>query len=147
MLGHTKFGVYDDSNNGSIDPSTFFQDCGGQHPGSGGEKESELTQAIFQAQKTQIRHEAAGVADTQSPFDGDELLMFARQLALDLTSHSYPSGYNLNGNYESLESYTTGRSTRPLVIPLPYEVWFPRIVVWCKASDLLNRIQLFKETA
>lgn len=109
--------------------------------------ENELAQTILQAQKRHVRHEAAEVADTRSPFnDDDELQMFVHQLAHDLASNSYPSGYNLNDEYESLESYTTGRSTKPLVIPLPYEIWFPRMVVWCKAVDLLNRIQLCKET-
>ena len=108
--------------------------------------EDELTQTILQAQGKHVRHEAAEVAGAQSPFDEDELQMFASQLAYDLASHSYPSGYNLNSEYESLKSYTTGRSIKPLVIPLPHEIWFPRIVVWCKAVDLFNRIQLCKET-
>jgi hypothetical protein len=109
--------------------------------------EFELAQTVLLAQEKQVRHKAAEVSNTQSPFNEDgELKMFAHQLSRDLASHSYPSGYNLNGEYESLESYTTGRSTKPLVIPLPHELWFPRIVVWCKGVDLLNRIQLCKET-
>lgn len=101
--------------------------------------------AISEAQKRQIRHEAAKVADSRSPFNQHELQMFARQLSLDLACHSYPAGYNLNDDYDSIESYVTGRSSRPLVIPLPYEIWFPRVVVWCKALDLMDRIQLCKE--
>lgn len=130
-----------------MDPSILSQNYGSQNVGSEGEPESELVQVILQAQKRHVRHEAANVAGTQSPFDNErELQMFARQLACDLTSHSFPSGFNLNSEYESLESYTTGRSMKPLVIPLPHKIWFPRMVVWCKALDLLNRIQLVKET-
>jgi hypothetical protein len=125
----------------------LFQNNGSQHLGSQGETEYELAQTILQAQERQVRHEAAEIADSRSPFDNnEELTMFAHQLASELSSHSYPSGFNLNGEYESLESYTTGRSIKPLVIPLPHEIWFPRMVVWCKGVDLLNRIQMCKET-
>lgn len=146
LLGQTKFGVYDGSG-GLIDPSVPFQDCSSQSLSPEGGMESELAQVILQAQKRNVRHEATKVAETGSPFNSDdELQMFARQLADDLTSRSFPSGFNLNDEYGSLESYTTGRSAKPLVIPLPYKIWFPRTVVWCKALDLLNRIQLCRET-
>lgn len=107
---------------------------------------SHIAKVISEAQRRQVRHDVAEVADSRSPFNEHELQMFARQLSSDLASHSYPAGYNLNDQYHSIESYTTGRSSKPLVIPLPYEIWFPRIVVWCKALDLLNRIQLCKGT-
>lgn len=100
---------------------------------------------MLQAQEKQVRHQAAEVADTRLPFSKAELQMFARQLAEDLAAYCYPSGYSLNEEYEPLESYTTGRSTKQLVIPLPHQIWFPRMVVWCKALDLFNRVQLCKE--
>jgi len=66
-------------------------------------------------------------------------------LASALESSSYPAGFGLMGEYESVESYKTGRSLKPLIIPLPYEVWFPRIVVWCRALDLLKRLAICRE--
>ena len=124
----------------------FFQNYINQSPRSEGGTEQEFAQTVLQAQKKQVRHEAAEVADTNSPFSKTELQVFAYQLAKDLAAHCYPSGYGLNEEYEPLESYTTGRSIKQLVIPLPHQIWFPRIVVWCKALDLFNRVQLCKET-
>ena len=73
--------------------------------------------------------------------------MHAYTLALEveLASEEYPAGFGLDEEYESLESYKTGRSTKLLTIPLPYDIWFPRIVVWCKALDLLKRLPLYRE--
>lgn len=129
-----------------MDPSKLYGHLSGKSSRTNDPMESHLTKTISDAQKRQIRHEAAEVADSRSPFDQFELQMFAHQLSLDLASHSYPAGYNLNDEYDSIESYTTGRSPRPLVIPLPYEIWFPRVVVWCKALDLMERIQTCKES-
>ena len=67
--------------------------------------------------------------------------MFASTLDVALASSVYPDGFGLHEEYEPLESYKTGRSSKPLVIPLPHNIWFPRIVVWCKAIDLLKHLQ------
>ena len=81
------------------------------------------------------------------PFETmDEGRAFALALDRALSLIEYPAGFGLNEEYESLESYKTGRSSKPLVIPLPYGVWFPRIVVWCKALDLLKRLPVCKAT-
>lgn len=123
------------------------RDCYSKGLNVDGRVEHEISQTILQAQQKNVRHEAAKVADTGSPFDDEqELQMFSCQLACDLATHSFPSGFNLNEEYQSLETYATGRSKKLLVIPLPHEIWFPRTVVWCKALDLLNRIQLARET-
>lgn len=146
LLGQVKHGVYDNPSSGPVDPSKLFGYHSGESTHTDDPMESHLAKTISDAQKRQIRHEAAKVADSRSPFDQSELQMFAYQLSLDLASHSYPAGYNLNNEYDSIESYTTGRSLRPLIIPLPYDIWFPRVVVWCKALDLMDRIQLCKES-
>jgi len=67
--------------------------------------------------------------------------MFASALDVALASSDYPNGFRLHEEYEPLESYKTGRSSKPLVISLPHSIWFPRIIVWCKAMDLLKRLQ------
>ena len=67
--------------------------------------------------------------------------MFVSALNGALTSSDYPDGFGLHDVYEPLESYKTGRSSKPLIIPLPHDIWFPRIVVWCKAIDLLKHLQ------
>ena len=81
-----------------------------------------------------------------SPFEAEEdQYAFALALGAVLNSDAHSASFHLNEEYESFESYRTGRSVKPLVIPLPYNVWFPWIVVWCKALDLLKRLTLCKD--
>ena len=138
----------------AIDPAQLYRYYGAsqasddEEVGSRSDKcqsQRDIAKIIAAAQSYNIRHEAAAVAKNCLPFE-DEHDMHAFILALDvvLSSDSYPVGFNLSEEYESFESYKTGRSTKPLVIPLPYNVWFPRIVVWCKALDLLKRFPLCK---
>jgi len=105
-----------------------------------------IAKTIATAQKRNVRHDAAEVARSAIPFE-DAMDLDAYTLALGeaLASDEYPAGFGLNEEYESVESYKTGRSLKPLVIPLPHQVWFPRIVVWCKALDLLKRLPVCKE--
>lgn len=123
--------------------------------GSGGEEVEgahtltwqEIAATIANAQKRNIRHAAAEVAALAIPFENtDELRAYTLALDASLSSCEFPAGFGLNEVYESVESYKTGRSSKSLIIPLPYEVWFPRITVWCKALDLLKRLSICRET-
>ena len=107
---------------------------------------SHIAEIIAKAQGRNIRHDAAEVASSQSPFESeDEGEAFAAAFGKALESDSYPDGFNLGGEYEPSESYRTGRSSRPLLIPLPHDVWFPRILVWCKALDTLKHIEVARD--
>ena len=106
-----------------------------------------ITEIIAKAQGRNIRHDAAEVASSDTPFrNKDEGAAFAIAFREALNADSYPEGFNLSDDYEPSESYRTGRSSRPISIPLPYNVWFPRIVVWCKALDTLKHIEVARET-
>jgi hypothetical protein len=103
-----------------------------------------IADIIADCQKHNVRHDAAEVAKGAFPFEDEgQLDMFLAAFQATLDSATYPAGFGLDEEYESSESYKTGRSRNPLVIPLPYSVWFPRIVVWCKALDLLKRLSAF----
>jgi hypothetical protein len=107
-----------------------------------------IARTIASSQKRNIRHDAAKVARSTIPFEGvDEAEAYTLALRSALASDEYPAGFSLHEEYESVESYKTGRSSKPLVIPLPYDVWFPRIVVWCKALDLLKRLPMCRAAA
>ena len=121
-------------------------DKGGVEPDADGKSQRDIAEVIAGSQARNIRHDAAEVAETSSPF-GDRNDHYAFSLALEASlndSEVYPAGFNLNEEYETSESYRTGRSTKQLEIPLPYVVWFPRVVIWCKALDLLKRLPLSK---
>ena len=88
--------------------------------GDQAESWQEIAETITRAQKRNIRHEAAEVARAAMPFESeDEVHAFTLALESTLSSNKYPAGFGLNEEYESLESYKTGRSSKPLVIPLP----------------------------
>jgi hypothetical protein len=157
LLGQTEYGVYDQVD--TVDPALLHRyygaagsraddagdDDAGQILDEDGQSQRDIAGIIANAQLRNVRHEAAEVAKNTSPF-GSEEDQYAFILALDvaLNSGEYPAGFHLNEEYQSLESYKTGRSTKALVIPLPYNVWFPRIVIWCKALDILKRLSLCK---
>lgn len=153
LLGQTKHGVYDAVD--AADPALLHRYYGAgvalepddEETGlmSDRQTQRDIAEIIAAAQSRNIRHEAAAVAKNSSPFE-DEHDLYAFALAMDtvLNSETYPVGFNLDEEYESFESYKTGRSAKPLTIPLPYDVWFPRIIVWCKALDLLKRFPLCK---
>jgi hypothetical protein len=108
----------------------------------------DIAKTIASSQKRNIRHDAAKVAGSAIPFEGaDELHAYTLAVGDALASNEYPAGFNLSEEYDLVESYKTGRSSRPLIIPLPYDVWFPRIVVWCKALDLLKRLPMCRAAA
>jgi hypothetical protein len=105
-----------------------------------------IAKVIAGAQKRNIRHDAAEVAKSAMPFENtDEMRAYTLALGNALASNNQPAGFGLNEEYESVESYKTGRSSKALIIPLPHQVWFPRIVVWCKALDLLKRLWICRE--
>ena len=110
------------------------------------QSQRDIAEIIANNQSCNVRHDAAEVAKTSSPFENrDDHYAFILALETALQDpETYPAGFHLNEEYESTESYKTGRSVKALEIPLPYNVWFPRIVVWCKALDLLKRLPLSK---
>lgn len=157
LLGQTQHGVYNQA--GAVDPALLhhYYGVGGSRaddtgddkagPASDEDRRSQrdIADVIADAQSHNVRHEAAEVAGNLSPFESnDDQYAFALALGTALDSAAHPVGFHLNKEYESFESYRTGRSAKPLVIPLPHDVWFPRIVVWCKALDLLKRLTLCK---
>ena len=102
-----------------------------------------IAETIANAQRRNIHHDAAEVAKSAAPLESaDDMRAYILALGTALASNEYPAGFGLNEEYKSVESYKTGRSSKRLVIPLPYDVWFPRIVVWCKALDLLKRLPI-----
>lgn len=140
----------DSETNSSLDGSNAGSDPEGEVESDVARTQTweEIASTIAGAQKRQIRHEAAEVAMSSTPFlNIEELQAYTLALAQSIESHEYPAGFGLNEEYESIESYKTGRSSKPLVIPLPHDIWFPRIVVWCKAVDLLKCLSICREAS
>ena len=130
-------------NSGDID------DRGSPGSDEDGESQRDITEIIADSQLHNIRHKTAEVARNSSPFeDVNDHHAFILALGATLNSlETNPAGFHLGEEYEMAKSYKTGRSTKLLEIPLPYDIWFPCIVVWCKALDLLKHLPLSKAMA
>ena len=102
-----------------------------------------IAEIIAEGQQHNICHDAAEVAKGTMPFqDEDQLNLFTTMFQAALDSPSHSAGFGLDEEYELSESYKTGHSKRPLVILLPYSIWFPQMVTWCKALDLLKYLSV-----
>lgn len=125
MLGQTKHGVYDHTD--TIDPALLHCYYGAgrsraDNVDGADEEESQrdIAEIIADAQSCNIRHEAAEVARNSSPFENEgDQYAFALALEAALNLEAYPAGFHLSEEYKSFETYKTGCSAKPLVIPLP----------------------------
>lgn len=94
-----------------------------------------------------VKHHAIKVAHHSDPFvTEEESARFLHSLTVLNTEHYTPAGYALmadewdGGDYPEAEEIRVGIHTKPMSIPLPLEVWFPRALRWGRALDLLSRI-------
>lgn len=160
FLGQLKDGVYDDPAD-KLDLQTLHEhygvtrrrpqrregETGAGHDDSDEEDEEDsqarIAQAIGAGQEKQIRHPAIEVPPATNPFMNEiqEQAFFG---ALDVlqSEGSIPKGFDLDHQYEPTETYTTGRSRKGLRVPLPHAIWYPRILLWCRAITLLKRVSI-----
>jgi hypothetical protein len=68
----------------------------------------------------------------------DELHLFWNALDHIQAKSLIPQGFTLNNIYESTETFHTSCCQVGLTVPLDYEVWYPCILLWCQALDLLK---------
>ena len=139
LLERLENGVYKGGSE-EVHPSTLAQYCAGVN----GDETQSLTSKIAKGQETHVRHPPVEAASNRSPFRST-LELEAFQLALQqVTSKNLRPAYlGLELPYEPAETFYTGRSRKGLTVPLPYDVWFPRILLWCQSIDLVTRIKLY----
>jgi len=98
---------------------------------------------IGEGQERQVRHPPVSIPDNSCPFENDnECNLFFTALDHIKARGVIPVGFGLEKCYESLEVFSTGRSKKGLSVPLDYDVWYPRVLLWCQALDLLKRFGL-----
>lgn len=102
------------------------------------DEDDELVQERRRARKIgaglehQVRHAPVEVMDSSCPFRDDaELHLFAEALDILKSQGVVPVGFNLESTYHPIETFRTGRCRKGISVPLPHEVWFPRILLWC----------------
>jgi hypothetical protein len=149
-----------------LDPSTLHQyygvtrtkplrkegETGAGHDDSEAESEPEseasvkprgIAKKIGRGQQQQVRHPAIDVPNTSCPFNNSiESEVFFTALDQVRTMNRIPAGFGLTDPYEPMETFRTGRAPKGLVIPLPHDVWFPRILLWCQALHLFKRFPM-----
>ena len=126
-------------NSEEVDPSTLAQYCAGVN----GDVQS-ITDKIVKGQEVHVRHPPVEAARCKSPFQSTlEFDAFQQALQQATSNKSCPAYLGLNLPYAPSETFFTGRSRKGITVPLPYNVWYPRILLWCRAIDLVTRIKLY----
>ena len=138
MLERLEHGVYKGDSE-EINPSTLAQYCAGAN-GDG----RSITDMIAAGQESQVRHPPVEAARSKSPFQSTlELEAFQQALQQATSKGLRPAYLGLDLPYGPSETFFTGRSRKGITVPLPYDVWYPRILLWCRALDLVTRIKLY----
>ena len=139
LLERLENGVYKGGSE-EVHPSTLAQYCAGV---SGSDTQS-LTSRIAKGQEAHVRHPPVEAASNWSPFRSTvELEAFQLALQQTTSNNLRPAYLGLDLPYEPSETFYTGRSRKGLTVPLPYNIWFPRILLWCRSIDLVTRIKLY----
>jgi hypothetical protein len=138
LLERLEHGVYKgDSEN--VDPSTLAQYCAGANVDV-----QSMTQRIAEGQEVHVRHPPVEAARCKSPFRSAlELEAFQQALQQSTSKNLHPAYLGLDAPYAPSETFNTGMSRKGITVPLPYEIWYPRILLWCRAIDLVTRIKLY----
>ena len=98
---------------------------------------------IGAGQERQVRHAPVEVVKSRCPFHTDnELELFVSALDLIKQQGVVPAGFGLEDPYSSIEKFHTGRSRKGISVALPYKVWYPRVLLWCQALDILKRFPM-----
>ena len=137
LLERLEHGVYK-GNSGEVDYMTLTQYCAGIN----GDVQS-VTENISKGQEVHVRHSPVEAARSKPPFRTTLQLEAFQQALQQATSMDLRPAYlGLDLPYEPSETFYTGRSRKGITVPLPYNVWYPRVLVWCQAIDLVTRIKL-----
>ena len=139
LLERLENGVYEGDFE-EVHPSTLAQYCAGVNSGNA----QSITSKIAKGQEPHVRHPPVDAARNRSPFQSTFQLEAFQQALQQATSDDLcPAYLGLDVPYEPTETFYTGRSKKGLTVPLPYEVWFPRVLLWCRSIDLVTRIKLY----
>lgn len=161
LLGQTEHGKYKDPAD-ELELETLHQhygvtrakpsrregESGAGHDDSeeedGGDAEpTKIAKRIGRRQQQQIRHPAISVPNVSSPFNNDiETEVFFGALDEVKATKRTPDGFGLADPYDPVETFKTGRARNGLVVHLPYDVWFPRTLLWCQALYLFKRFPM-----
>lgn len=125
-------------------PSRREGETGAGHddPADHGRKESpaeKKARKIGAGQERQVRHPATEVPEASCPFRSrDELEIFHDTLNEIKARKRVPVGFHLEGRFETSETFSTGRMRKGLTVTLEYQIWYPRVLLWCQALELLK---------
>ena len=138
MLERLEHGVHKGDSE-KVDPSTLAQYCAGVN-----DHMQFVAKKITEGQETHVRHPPVEAARCKSPFRSTlELKAFQQALQQSTFKNLRPAYLGLDLPYAPTETFSTGRSRKGITVPLPYDIWYPRIVLWCRAIDLVTRIKLY----
>jgi len=145
FLGQLEHGTYENADNLHPDTMKLYA------PNSDSDQDAEaIEDLIANDQRNNVRHEPIEVPKHQLPFHNPE----AVQIFLDALKEAaiegiVPDDFGLredeweDGLYPEIEHLKVGK--RVVEIMLPFEVWYPRAVVWARGLELMTRICLIED--
>jgi hypothetical protein len=105
-----------------------------------------MARQIKKDQSSNIRHNGVRCPRHQDPFQHSEgaRQIFVESLKVVRTSHVVPKNLGVRAEewedgYPSYELIPGGRRGKnELRVPLPYDIWHPRAVLWAQALSVLT---------
>ena len=117
-------GVYK-GNPEEVDPSTLAQYCAG----TSGDVQS-IPSKITKGREMHVRHPPVGAALSKSSFRSILELDAFKQVLRRVDFEDLRLAYlGLDLPYEASKSFSTGTCGKGITVPLPHEVWHPRILL------------------
>lgn len=92
-------------------------------------------------QTRDIRHEAIDVPTHGSPFTAEQAEVFFEALSAVKEQGIIPAGFELDvDGYPVRESIHLGRGGKRVSVILPFDIWWPRALLWAQGLDLMTRM-------
>ncbi|KAJ7199989.1 hypothetical protein GGX14DRAFT_372637, partial [Mycena pura] len=105
----------------------------------------DLDNAIEADQDRHVRHDGVEVEQAEAPFDKDQEEIFAEILERMKAAEIIPDNFGVTPpeweepNYGELETIKIARKS--VEIQLPFDVWYPRAVLWAQGLTIMKKIQ------
>lgn len=123
------------------------------HPADEGDILEEVGAQVKSDQQSNIRHAAVDVPDTSNPWQSAHVVNIFRQALTEaqdnniIPDHLMVMPDDWPNGYPTHEFITSGtRSGKRLLIALPYDIWWPRAVLWAQSLRIMQQLIIELET-
>lgn len=147
FIGQQKYGKYPDIE--QLHPNTVSQYARNETP-SIDDDDDQLNDAIAHDQHHHIRHEAIDPPAEGDPFIYEEAKEVFEAAMKQADVEGYvPLGFGLRPDewedalYPTVEEIKVAK--KYVDMPLPFEIWFPRAVLWARGLEIITQISMAED--